>query len=146
MRSIRLKFLTYRKVQLRLVGIVLVCLLLFMGFFSVVYMNAVANAPGRTKEVVVQDQLITQMLLVEQTRDLAVIYGFAAFIFILLICFYLIVYSNRLTGPIFKLTRIIETSVTQGELPKPVRFRKDDAFKELAEAFNKFLETVEKKK
>jgi hypothetical protein len=46
--------------------------------------------------------------------------------------------SHRFAGPIFSLRRAIR-SIAEGEKPEPLKFRKKDFWKELAEEFNAML-------
>jgi hypothetical protein len=48
--------------------------------------------------------------------------------------------SHRVAGPIYRMRRHLEEAAA-GRAPKPIRFRKDDYFQELADAYNEELIT-----
>jgi len=52
--------------------------------------------------------------------------------------------SHRIAGPIFKLCQWFEASIQGGKIKKDLFFRKHDYFKEVAESYNEFTETIEK--
>lgn len=123
--------------------------MLFMFFIAsvfVIFANNFSSASDRTKGLMIHDKLLTNAILVDQTRDMFLYYGLAAVAYFLLVWIYMLVYSHRLTGPVYKLTRHLEKASQSDELPKHIKFRKGDAFHELADSFNKFVTHLENKK
>jgi hypothetical protein len=114
--------------------------------FSFIFFQNFKLASERTARMSVHDQLLTKSVLVDQTKDLAVWYGLAFFTYIILTWFYVVVFSHRMTGPIFKLTRLLEQAAEKEEWPGKFTLRGSDAFPQLASAFNRFVETMKAKK
>jgi len=101
-----------------------------------------AEVADRTSEFRIHDQLATKLLLIDQAKDLAIWFGGICVVFGILMWVYMMVYTHRLTGPIFKMQKALEKAIHNRSLPdKKLKFRKTDAFHELAELFNQFVET-----
>lgn len=137
----RWRVLTHRKVQFRLASVFLFWVVAFLAISACIYFLHFASAASRAEQLPLHDELLTKMLLVDQARELILLYGAAVILFLALIWIYLMVYAHRLTGPIYKLEKMLEHSIHNRQLPGPLKFRKSDAFHELAEKFNAFVET-----
>lgn len=138
--------MTHRSVQAKFATSLTVWFIFFLLSFIFVFFTNYAISSEKTELMLVHDQLLTKSLLLQQSKNLLLLYGLAACVFFVLMWFYIVIYSHRLTGPIYKLTRILEKAIETGELPHKVSFRKSDAFKELAHTFNVFIEKVDKMK
>src|SRR4051812_7207320 len=103
----RLKFLTHKKVQFQLASIFLLWFLGMIATFGMIFFMNFKSLSARTESMSIHDQLLTKLLLLDQTKELAIWYGSAAFGYIFLIWIYVLVYSHRLTGPIYKLTQTL---------------------------------------
>jgi nitrogen fixation/metabolism regulation signal transduction histidine kinase len=68
--------------------------------------------------------------------------GGVALIFIVLICLFGLVMSHKAAGPLHQL-RLVCLKVASGDWTARVRFRPEDDFHEVGEAFNLMLTTVE---
>ena len=136
----RVRFLSNRRVQFRLASVFLMWLLAFLSIFGFIFYMNFAMFSERTAAMNIHDQLLTKLLLVEQSKTLALWYGLAILAYIFLMFSYVLVYSHRLTGPIDKITKIFEKAAESGEFPKKIILRKSDSFTELADAINKFIE------
>jgi len=138
----RKKFITHTGVQVKLAVIFVfwtfIFMLMLVGLFFINY----ASVSSDTNAMSIHDQLLTQMLLVSQARNLGLYYGGATLVFSLLIGFYVLVYSHRIVGPVHKMNLLLDKAIEKKEWPKPVKFRKSDAFHEFAEKFNRFVETM----
>lgn len=142
----RLRFLTHSGVQIRLASVFLIWFAAFIGIFGFIFFINFSSISEKAESMTIHDQLLTKVLLVEQSKNLAVWYGIAIFAYVLLMWLYILVYSHRLTGPVFKITQILKKSAEQGEWPKKITLRKSDAFVDLADAVNAFTEAMNKKK
>jgi len=139
----RLRVLTHGKTQIRLASLFVLWFVVFVIIFATIFFINFADLSSRTEGLRIHDQLATKMLLVEQSRDLALWYGGGALVFAILMWIYMMVYSHRLTGPIYKLERVLEKAIHNRQLPdKPLNFRQTDAFHEMARLFNEFVEKV----
>lgn len=141
----RWQVFTHRGIQVKLALVFFLWFAVFVISFGFIYLINYKTASDRTLGMLLHDQLMTRMILISQTKELAVSYGLAAIVYMVLACVHLMVYAHRLTGPVFKLTKHLERAMEEGKLPGPITFRKTDAFPELAQTFNAFLERVELK-
>jgi HAMP domain-containing protein len=140
----RLKFVTHRKVQTKLALSLIVWFVVFLAVFVSIFLFNFKMASGKTDGMIMHDQLLAKALLVEQTKDLALWYGLAFVVYLVLSWVYIMVYSHRMTGPVFKLTKLLDESAQKQQWPEHLKFRKKDAFPELASAFNRFVEAMKK--
>ncbi len=92
------------------------------------------------------EELKTKAIVIEQSERLATMYIGLTFIYVTFVFLYVLVYSNRLTGPIFKLGKVLDESIQNQSWPSEIRFRKNDAFKDIAEKFNAFVKLMKAKK
>lgn len=138
----RFRVLTHKQIQLRLESIFLLWFLVFLALFGAIFLINFATVSQRITELPLSDQLLAKMVLVNQTRDLAKYYGLAMLVYCVFVWFYVIVYSNRLTGPVYNMTKTLERAAKKGLIPKNIKFRKTDAFPELEIAFNDFLKSI----
>lgn len=77
-----------------------------------------------------------------QTQRSELLYILVIFSLVLIVLFFLwgLLYSHRIAGPIYKLTKWLdETKDLQAAINNPVQFRKNDLFQEIPESLNKFL-------
>lgn len=118
----------------------MVWLLAFVAIFCLIFFVNFAAFSERAESMSIHDQLLTKVLLVEQSKSLALWYGIAIVAYIALMFVYVLAYSHRLTGPIYKITKIFEHAAQSGDLPKKIVLRKSDAFTELADAINKYID------
>ena len=135
----RKQFITHREVQLKLAGVFLFWFFVFIAVFGFIYVFNFSSTSDRTKGMVIHDQLLTNMLLVDQTKELALYYGLAALGYVVLVFFYLLVYSHRLTGPIYKMNMILDKAIHNREWPDHLSFRKSDAFSDTSDKFNQLM-------
>lgn len=137
----RYKVLTHKGVQFRIGAIALFWFLIFsLSLLGLFFLNYEVNST-RVAGMSSHDELITKTLLVEQGQSLATWFAMVWIGFGILIWLYITVYTHRLTGPVYKLERLLEKCVHNRSLPDhALRFRKTDAFPELAELFNQFVE------
>ncbi|RLD16475.1 MAG: hypothetical protein DRI36_05630 [Caldiserica bacterium] len=63
---------------------------------------------------------------------------------IIIVGIFMIFYSHRIAGPVYRLRKSLE-KVAEGDYSVRITFRKKDEFKELAEAFNKMVDSLEKR-
>lgn len=142
----RTKILSNFKVQSQL-GLVFIfwslsLIIVLAGLFFINY----SNVSEGTNEMIIHDGLLTRSLLIEQASQLAIWYGAVVILFVVLMSVHVMIYAHRLTGPIFKLNKILDESIEKQEWPKAFGFRKADAFHDLAEKFTIFCETMKNKK
>lgn len=142
----RTKILSNLKVQSQL-GLVfafwsIALVIVLSGLFFINYSQISSGTDG----MLIHDGLLTRSLLVEQAMNLAIWYGSVIFLFIILMSLHVMIYAHRLTGPIFKLNKILDESIKSKQWPKSFVFRKGDAFQDLAQKFNTFCETMKQKK
>ncbi len=142
----RTKFITHFRHQVGLALVfmswsaVLVCILI--GLFFINY----ASIRTDTGALTIHDQLLARMLLVDQAKQLALSYGIAMLVFLVLVGLYVMAYAHRMTGPIHKLNLILKKSTEEKSWPKHLSFRKHDAFHDLAKNFNHFIDAMKDKK
>ncbi len=142
----RTNFITHWRQQVGLalvfVSWSLVLVVCLTGLFFINY----ATIRTDTGAFTMHDQLLARMLLVEQAKQLAITYGLTILVFLILTGLYVVAYSHRMTGPIYKMNMILKKAAEEGSWPKHLSFRKHDAFHELAKNFNTFVETMKKQK
>lgn len=126
---------------MKLASVFLLWFSLFALAFAAMFFIQFSEVSSRTEGMLIHDQLTTKMLLVDQAKGLALWYGGGAFLFAVLMWSYMMVYSHRLTGPIYKMERMLEKCIHNKSLPdRKLSFRRTDAFHELAGLFNEFIE------
>lgn len=140
----RTKILSNLKVQSQL-GFVfafwsIALVIVLSGLFFINYSQISSGTDG----MLIHDGLLTRSLLIDQAMQLAIWYGGVVFLFVILMSFHVMIYAHRLTGPIFKLNRILDEAIEKKDWPKAFVFRKGDAFQDLAQKFNTFCETMKK--
>lgn len=116
-------------------AVVLVICLTALFFLS--YVQVAESALGLST-----DPLLTRSMMIQLSRTLAINFGVAILLFIGLMGIHVVVFSHRMTGPITKLSNILKKSVETGQWPSAVKFRKRDAYKDLAAAMNDFVESA----
>jgi len=143
MKSIRRKkVFTYFHDQAKLAGIFVlwafILILTVVALFFVTYSNTSTQADS----LPVHEQLFAKMLLIEQAQHMATMFGATVLAFLILMGGYIMIYTHRLTGPVYKLRKTLEEATANSAWPKPISFRKKDSFHDLAKAFNKYIETM----
>ncbi len=78
----------------------------------------------------------------DQKQSLDIFFGFGALLSTLFILAYNTYLSNKVAGPIHRITRHLR-EIQEGKHPKPLRLREKDFFRELSEEINR---TIEKSK
>jgi len=136
----RVHFLTHWKIQMRLAFILAGSLIVFLSLLIMAFMNSYMHASLQSDGLQPHDSLVTKVFLMKQAKELLLYSGLCISAYIVCISSFLIIFSHRMTGPVFKLTRLLEKAAYKKEWPRSVRFRKTDAFPELEESFNQFLE------
>lgn len=140
---LRFKVFTHRGTQFRLATTFLICFIFYSLIYAAIFLLNFSDVANQTDGMQIHDQLTTKMLLVLQAKQLAIWYGGASIAFGLLAWLFMVVYSHRLTGPVYKLEKVLENCIHNNDLPtKKLGFRKTDAFHELADIFNEFVEKV----
>lgn len=138
----RRQVFTNLNVQVRLALVFLFCAFMLIICLACLFVINYAKISSKTDGLEIQNQLIAKMLLIEQAQSLGIYYGLAMLVFVGLMTVYVVVYAHRLVGPIHKMNMILEKAIQEKDWPKPVKFRKGDAFHEFAHKFNKFVETM----
>lgn len=139
---LRWRVLTHKRVQIQLASIFLLWFVVFIAGTATIFMVSFSSVSDRTKDMLIHDKLLTNMLLVEQTKQLALYYGLATLVYLILAWSYVLVYSHRLTGPVYKLTRIIDKAIHNKTWPDRITLRKTDAFPELAQKWNELVKIM----
>jgi len=142
----RTKFLTDKQVQLRLASVFLLWFAVYAVASISLYFISYHFAAQRIESLGLQQELETKALVIEQSERLAMGYAFVTLIYLILVWIYMLVYSNHITGPIFKLNRILDESIKSQTWPQEVKFRKNDAFRDLADKFNACIKIWKDKK
>jgi methyl-accepting chemotaxis protein len=140
----RKQVITHSGVQVRLAMVFVFWAVILMISLTTLFFINYASISAETGGMVIHDQLLTKMLLISQAKELGIYYGGTMLIFIILIGAYVFVYSHRIVGPIHKMNLLLDKAIKNKEWPKPVGFRKNDAFHEFAHKFNEFVETMKK--
>ena len=141
----RWRVLTHKKVQVQLASLFLIWFAVFIVGAALLFLISFSTASDRTQGMLIHDKLVTNMLLVEQTREIAMYYGFATAAYVLLAWAYVIVYSHRLTGPVYKITKMMNEAIEKKTWPDEVHFRTSDAFHEMADTFNRLMASLKEK-
>lgn len=136
---LRKQFLTHKSTQIKLASVFLLWFMVFVALFGFIYFTNFSSFTAGTEGLHFSDELLIKMLLIQQGKELTLYYGMAALGYIALVWLYMIVYSHRLTGPIYKMTRILKNATHNKDWPEDLKFRKNDAFSELAKAFNEYV-------
>jgi len=138
----RKKVLTYFPVQAKLAAVfvfwALILVIVILGLFFVTYVQSSHLAD----DLPTSEQYFAKMLLIEQSKSMAIMFGGVILLFLAIMGSYILIYTHRLTGPVYKMRRVLETAAESGEWPGRVTFRKKDAFQDLAKAFNAFTEKM----
>ncbi|TVQ78921.1 MAG: hypothetical protein EA369_05905 [Bradymonadales bacterium] len=139
----RLKVVTHGKEQTQIASVFLFWFMVFALVITSLYFLNYAEVASRADDMPIHDRLLTQMLLLEQAKDFAIWYGGAVLAFCALLWVYMLVYVHRLTGPVYKLQRLLDECSQTGRLPDTdLKFRKNDGFHELAARFNTFVRSL----
>ena len=89
------------------------------------------------------DPLIVEMLAEEKITMHYLFLGTSLVVTLILVVGGLIL-SNKVAGPIYRLNKHMN-QISDGEIDRPVNFRKGDFFPELAVAFNRVLAKLKSK-
>ena len=135
----RSHILTHRGLQLKIAGILVVSFVVFVALAGFLFVNNYQNVRTMSDGLEAHDSLMAKLLLVKQSKDLFWKFGFAMLAYMLCVSSYLMIYIHRMTGPVYKLTKVLEQAVQNNSWPKNIKFRKSDAFPELEQNFNYFL-------
>ncbi len=140
----RKKFLINYKVQLNILFKVSLLFVVFVAALITVFYTYYANvtSPENLRDLSFSDQAVAKEVLFKPLGDIAFYYGLLAAAFLFFLCIYLTILTHRMTGPIYKMNKILRHAIDQKEWPGAVRFRKNDSFTELATNFNEFVEAM----
>ncbi len=83
-------------------------------------------------------------LIVREKARMLMIFGLTGFLTLCMITGFGILFSHKIAGPIYSLSRYLKSrDPASGPLPE-LKFREDDFFQELAKDFNFFLSRIKK--
>lgn len=141
---IRHKFLTHR-IQFKLASVFVLWFVVFLAVFAFIYFFNFVEIANKTDSFTFHDRLVAKSLLVDQAYEMGVWFGAALAGFVILVWAYLLVYSNRLTGPVHKIEMLLQKATADKNLMTTnLTFRKEDAFHKLAECLNEYNQMIEK--
>ncbi len=140
----RKQILTHRSLQFRLAGVFVLWSFVLVVAVTTLFVMNYAHLSETSDALPSAEQLFTKLLLIQQLEGMAVRYFIALAFFVTLMALHIIILSHRMTGPVAKMTRLLNQAAETGEWPQQVKFRKRDAFPELASAFNRFSERMKK--
>ena len=133
MRDRRRRFLVNKRMQFKLMAFSSMPMLLCCAALYYLIYYFVMN------EMVIPE-VITQMLL-PALQGVNAVLIIAAPIILILLLRGILVYSNKIAGPIYRLERELD-EVAKGDFNRKIKFRKGDELKEVAEKLNRVLEKI----
>lgn len=142
----RKQILTHRGIQIRLASYAVLGLLVFVVLYGIIFMYTYRLGSQETELMAIHDQLLTKTILVSHSQNLLLWYGLGALVYFAGLWIFIIRYSHRMTGPIFKLVQILDRATEENKLPEKLQFRKGDAFTDLEQSFNAFIDSLQKPK
>ncbi len=71
------------------------------------------------------------------------ILGGISIAFIILVAFFGLIFSHRTAGPLFHMKRVFE-EIRKGNKNQRIRLRPKDEFRDVADSFNKMMDTLQK--
>jgi methyl-accepting chemotaxis protein len=118
----------------------------FSCFCLIFYFIAILYSVIRQYHIAVTSEVPEPVALVLDTiyESILARMAFGSFVILVFVTITGILVSHRSAGPILRLKRAI-TLAGSGDLDARVRFRKDDEFTEIANAFNSMMESISAK-
>jgi hypothetical protein len=141
----RTRYILNKKFQFSFVAFSLIPLfLIFVAMtISLFYFHQQQVAFGQELNLS-PDHVYYEMIRFQQKQLLRILVSLGTFIGLISIIWSLYI-SHRVAGPLYRLTQYFNsTEDINGEIP-PLKFRPNDFFLEIPEAFNKFAEKINKK-
>ena len=137
------RIVTHKKVQYSLASIVLGGFLAFFSFSAVLIFSQFQNVFDKMKMLSVQDQLAADAIIRQLGTELTYRFGIATVAYLVVVWVFLLVYTHKMTGPIYRITRALNDAADSRSWPRKISFRKKDAFHELSSAVNRFMKEME---
>lgn len=140
--KVRLKYLSYPRVQLVIVGAFLISMLLFFSIVLFFLTSAMAKLVDLGKLANLPQHHVYYQFLQMQTKTILLGLVYSFFVMSLFGTIFFVWFSHSLVGPIVALIEHLKKCRVQlqsGELVKPIQFRKSDHFQELAKLINENL-------
>ena len=135
----RVKWLTHKSDQYRLATIFAIWMVGFWGIFALTFFCSYVLSTAGMRGDVGPGRLEAKFLLYEQLSSTGIWIICSTLLYLTIAWSFLVYYLHRFTGPIFKLTKVLQEAVKNHTMPERIHFRKRDAFQDLAEIFNEFL-------
>ncbi|MBX7232480.1 MAG: hypothetical protein K1X29_10380 [Bdellovibrionales bacterium] len=140
--KVRLKYLSYPRVQLVIVFAFLISMLLFSAIVLFFLTSAMSKLVDLGKVANLPQNHIYYQFLQMQTKSILLGLVYAFFVMSLFGTIFFIWFSHSLVGPIVALIEHLKKCRDQfrsGEPIKPIKFRKSDHFQDLAKLINENL-------
>lgn len=138
--SNRKRVLVYPRFQLSIIGIN-IGLALFMVL--IFYIENVYLYSRFRESDLKNAQAFSQLYytLASEKALVNLIFTLTAVSIVVLMVIFGLILSHRVSGPLVKLKNHMD-SIANGQQPTPVRFRKNDYFRDISESFNQMLERL----
>lgn len=138
----RLKYLSYPRIQLVIVGAFLVAMVLFFSIVLLFLTGAISHLVDMGKEANLPSDHIYFQFITMQTKSILTSLLYALAVMSALGTIFFIWFSHSLVGPIVALIEYLKRSkdqLRQGQNINPIQFRKSDHFQDLAQLLNETL-------
>jgi len=139
----RRKILIYPKFQLSLVAVNVVTMIAVLGAIEYQILSSIQEVSSG------QDNTLSPKFLYNRFIEyqMSVLYsGLALYLVIAFVvsCFVTLIISHRLAGPMVRMQKYFKQMEESGKIEQPLKFRDGDFLKELPEAVNRGLDSIQK--
>lgn len=84
-------------------------------------------------------KVITEM---DKVKAIVPVVGITLVLSIFITGIFVLLYSHKIAGPVYKITRCLEQLEKRGVPPEKITLRESDEFRELADAYNKVVDNM----
>jgi len=137
----RFRYVINKRFQLRFVVFMDLVAFGVIGVFygaSCFFYSDLQNLPEMMPHLSVTEHQAIIEILSQRQQQLSRVFAASSFIVLGTLTLLGVLYSHRIAGPLYRLTRQLEALAAGGE-PQPLVFREGDFFQEIPEAYNKHL-------
>ena len=140
--KVRLKYLSYPRVQLVIVGAFLVAMVLFFSIVLLFLTGAMSRLVDMGKDANLPLDHVYFQFINMQTKSILISLLYTLVVMSVIGTIFFIWFSHSLVGPIVGLIEYLKKSKEQlssGQPIRPIQFRKSDHFQDLAQHLNETL-------
>lgn len=142
----RRKILIYPKFQLSLVAVNIITMVAVLVAIEFQILSSITDIPGVSDGSTLSPKYLYNRFIEYQ---MSVLYsGLALYLVMafILSCFITLIISHRLAGPMVRMQHYFKEIEASGKVEQPLKFRDGDFLKELPEAINKGLNSIQEHK